>query len=118
MRRVWVVALATFLAAPGSAQPTPSCAGDCNLDGVVAISELLLGVTFFLAGASPSGCDELDDNRDGVVRVNELVLAVVKALGVCRLMDDEAAEAAATAAVGAADSFDIIDLRRNRRKRD
>lgn len=110
MRRVWIVVVATFLAAPGIAQPTPSCPGDCNLDGVVAISELLLGVNFFLAGASPSGCEELDDNRDGVVRVNELVLAVVKALGLCRLMDDAAAEAAAQAAVGAADSFDIIDL--------
>ena len=82
MRRVWAVVLAAFLAAPGSAQPTPSCPGDCNLDGIVAINELLLGVNFFLAGLPPSGCDELDDDRDGVLRVNELVLAVVKALGI------------------------------------
>jgi hypothetical protein len=110
MRRVWAVVLAAFLAAPGSAQPTPSCPGDCNLDGIVAINELLLGVNFFLAGLPPSGCDELDDDRDGVLRVNELVLAVVKALGPCRLTDDAAAEAAGQGAVGAADGFDIIDL--------
>ena len=110
MRHVWAVVFAAFLAAPGSAQPTPSCPGDCNLDGVVAINELLLGVNIFLAGMPPSGCDELDDDRDGVVRVNELVLAVVKALGPCRLTDDAAAEGASQAAVGAADAFDIIDL--------
>ncbi|MGH7788094.1 MAG: hypothetical protein ACRERC_14575 [Candidatus Binatia bacterium] len=110
MTRFGIVACATLLAAPLMAQPPPSCLGDCNLDGKVAINELLLGVTLFLDGAPPTGCAELDDDRDGVVRVNELVGAVGKALGECRLSGDEAAEAAAQAAITTADAFGVIDL--------
>src|ERR1700730_13427360 len=92
------LAMSLLTASMAHAQPTPSCPGDCNLDGSVTIDELLRGVNFLLDGQAPAGCDELDDNRDGRVAINELIIAVLKALIGCRLSGDAATEAAARAA--------------------
>lgn len=105
-----VLATSLLIASMARAQPTPSCPGDCDLDGIVKIDELLRGVNFLLDGQAPAGCDELDDDRDGQVAINELILAVLEALSGCRLSGDAAAEAAAQAAVGLLDSFNVIAL--------
>jgi hypothetical protein len=61
----------------------PSCAGDCNGDGAVSISELIVGVNIALGNAPASACTAMDANQDGMVSINELVAAVNSALTGC-----------------------------------
>jgi len=66
--------------------PTPivgSCAGDCNDDGMVAINELIIGVTIALGDATAAQCPALDGDADGQVVIAELISAVAAALGGC-----------------------------------
>lgn len=68
-----------------SPTPTPAgstCAGDCNGDGVVTISELITSVNMAL-GAGGATCPAVDGNGDGSVAINELIAAVNGALGGC-----------------------------------
>ena len=61
----------------------PTCAGDCNGDGSVAINELILGVNIALNMQPVSACLPFDTNHDGTVLINELVAAVGHALTGC-----------------------------------
>lgn len=63
--------------------PTPSCVGDCDGNGMVAINELILGVNIALGTASVDDCPAFDENGDGMVGINELVTAVNNALNNC-----------------------------------
>lgn len=63
--------------------PAAACAGDCNLDDVVTIAELLRLVNVALGVASVETCSAGDANRDGLVRINELLQAVTSALTGC-----------------------------------
>ena len=63
--------------------PTPSCVGDCNGNGTVAINELILGVNIALGSASIDECTAFDENGNGMVGINELVAAVNNALDGC-----------------------------------
>ena len=63
--------------------PTPSCVGDCNGDGMVAINELIIGVNIALGSAPLSTCPAFDANGDGMVEINELITAVNNALSGC-----------------------------------
>jgi hypothetical protein len=110
MKKLGAAVIVFVLTSGASAQPTPSCPGDCNLDGTVTIDELLRGVNFLLAGEAPDGCDELDDDRNGQVVVNEMIRAVLEALNGCRFTGDAAAEATAGAAAGVVDSFQVLDI--------
>ena len=65
------------------AGPVEGCPGDCNLDGRVAIGELIIGVRIALGSSEVSACDEMDDNGDGMVRIGELIRAVAAALRGC-----------------------------------
>jgi hypothetical protein len=53
----------------------PSCAGDCDGDGVVTINELILAVTAATTG-DVSICPAIDLDGDGTVRIEELIAAV------------------------------------------
>jgi hypothetical protein len=53
-----------------------ACAGDCDGDGRVAISELVGGVNIALGNAPVGSCPALNPNRDGSVSIDELVAAV------------------------------------------
>ena len=66
---------------PTPTQAVPACAGDCNDDGVVAVNELILGVTSALDGEDR--CPACDRNGNGVVEIAELVSAVDAALDGC-----------------------------------
>jgi hypothetical protein len=70
--------LVLALAAPRAGA---TCAGDCGGDGVVAINELITGVTIALGGSAQ--CTSIDANHDGNVAINELVGAVANALNGC-----------------------------------
>jgi hypothetical protein len=71
-----------------SPTPTPTggpCAGDCNGNGSVSVSELVLGVNIALGGAELAACAVLDHDRNGAVSVGELIAAVNAALDGCAL---------------------------------
>ena len=74
------VALPLAVARAGELEP---CVGDCNGDGMVAINELILGVSIDLGELPLEACASFDDNGDGVVALNELILAVNGALSGC-----------------------------------
>ncbi len=59
------------------------CAGDCNNDDAVSISELILGVNIALGSAAVDTCPAMDGNADGMVSINELIGAVRAALDGC-----------------------------------
>jgi hypothetical protein len=66
--------------------PTPRCRGDCNLDGMVTIDELVVGVHFALNPyALESGIDLCGFDRDGnrLVTVDELVYVLGLLLAGC-----------------------------------
>lgn len=75
-------------------QPTSSplptqvpCPGDCDGDGVVAISELVRIVRIGLGVAGVEECSAADRNDDGVVAISEMVAAVNQALSGCPASD-------------------------------
>ena len=60
-----------------------SCAGDCDGDGAVTISELILGVNIALGSQPVSACSAFDPTGNGTVEINELIAAVNNALNEC-----------------------------------
>lgn len=92
-----VLALRSELAASlssGPAEADPSgieigtgagegCAGDCNGDQRVTVSELVLGAAIALGDAAVSQCTAADGDGGGTVSVDELVRAVAAALEGC-----------------------------------
>jgi hypothetical protein len=78
-----VVALAASLAvAPSIARA--ACAGDCNNDGTVTISELITGININLGTEPLDDCTNADADGSGVVLVNDNVTAVNNALNGCQ----------------------------------
>ncbi|MBI4517331.1 MAG: YncE family protein [Deltaproteobacteria bacterium] len=61
----------------------PACAGDCDVDGVVTVDELVRGVRIALGRTSLASCLAMDPGGEGTVSVDELVRAVNHALGRC-----------------------------------
>lgn len=61
----------------------PTCAGDCDGDRRVSVSELTLAVRIALGLEPVDGCTSGDPSIDGRVSVEELVLAVASALVGC-----------------------------------
>ncbi len=59
------------------------CVGDCNSDGEVSVSELMVGVNITLGTMRTTMCSNLDVGGDERVTVNEMVQAVRAALDGC-----------------------------------
>ncbi len=82
---LYLVALILLL---GAADTPPAlgqvCVGDCNSDGVVTISELIVGINMALGTVSPSHCSSFDTDKDGIITISELITAVNNALNGCR----------------------------------
>ena len=66
---------------PTATMPPDGCAGDCNDDGQVTVSELIGGVAAALGQGVP--CPALDRNGDGRLPINELIAAVNALLDGC-----------------------------------
>jgi hypothetical protein len=66
-----------------ASQPPPACVGDCDGNGTVIISELIIGVNIALDRSNVAVCRAFDTTGDGRVTINELVAAVGNALGSC-----------------------------------
>lgn len=85
---VLVTNLPTPTPAAASPSPTPTatvpaggCAGDCDGNGEVTVSELVAGVGSALGNGAP--CAALDGNGDGMASINELIAAVNALLAGC-----------------------------------
>ncbi len=63
--------------------PAPPCIGDCDRNGEVAISELVLAVDIALGRQELSGCQGLDQDSSGSIGIDELVRAVRSAVRGC-----------------------------------
>ena len=63
--------------------PRGFCVGDCNMDDVVTIDDLLKMVNIALLTPMATICDAGDANQDGQVTIDELVTAVNHALAGC-----------------------------------
>lgn len=59
------------------------CPGDCNGDGTVDVSDLVITVAVVLGVTPETECEAADHDQDGVMAVNDVVAAVVAARGVC-----------------------------------
>lgn len=70
------------------APPTPTpplvCVGDCNGDGRVTISEIILGLNKLLRPIEEFQCEALDADQNGSVSISEVIAAVRAALEGCR----------------------------------
>jgi cytochrome c peroxidase len=74
-----------FLTNPRFSDPFQSvrCAGDCNLDGTVDVSELVTSINVSLGSSSLAQCVVGDPSGDGAVTVDELIRAINAALNGC-----------------------------------
>ncbi len=61
----------------------PTCVGDCDGDGSVAINELVRGVNIALGNADVASCVAVDRDGNSMVAINELIAAVRNALDGC-----------------------------------
>jgi hypothetical protein len=73
---------ATPVSSPTPVLPAP-CVGDCNVDRVVTVNEVLTMVNIALGNTLPSECVAGDANGDHQVTVDEILTAVVNALNGC-----------------------------------
>lgn len=68
---------------PSPTATPPRCAGDCNGDGIVVVSELVTAVRISLEAASVAECPAVDRNGSGTVTIDELIAAVNNAAAGC-----------------------------------
>ena len=61
----------------------PECTGDCNVDQVVTINELITAVTIALGTEPLAQCERADASHDGTVSITELITAVSYSLNGC-----------------------------------
>lgn len=65
------------------AEVVASCLGDCNVDGVVTVDEVLAMLNIALGVVDPSTCPAGDSNGDVIIQVDEILRAVTNALEGC-----------------------------------
>src|SRR5262249_49329714 len=68
--------LAVLVFGVGNRVRAQECPGDCNLDGTVAINELITGIDMALDRSSTAACPSLDQDSNGKVEIDSLVAAV------------------------------------------
>lgn len=73
---------ATPVSSPTAVLPAP-CVGDCNVDRVVTVNEVLTMVNIALGNTLPSECAAGDANGDHQVTVDEILTALANALNGC-----------------------------------
>jgi hypothetical protein len=73
---------ATPVSSPTAVLPVP-CVGDCNVDRVVTVNEVLTMVNIALGNTLPSECAAGDANGDHQITVDEILTAVANALNGC-----------------------------------
>ena len=81
--RLMPVALVLLLGASVPAMASSYCAGDCDSNGLVDVSELTTGVGILLGEQTIDACPSFDLNDDGNVHIAEIVTAIIHALEGC-----------------------------------
>jgi hypothetical protein len=61
----------------------PACLGDCDGNGSVDVTELIVGINIALGSAEFTACPALDRDGSGTVEVDELIAAVEVSLSAC-----------------------------------
>lgn len=79
----WLIAATVACLLPAAARA--QCVGDCDGDGKVSISELIVGVNIVLGTQDPSVCTAFQ-NRNGTVDISQLVKGVNNAFGSCPMV--------------------------------
>ena len=82
MLRIALVFVLFFVGSVSSSQ-AQNCPGDCNSNGSVGVSEIILGVRISLGRSDVDDCSAMDINQDGRVGIGELISAVRSALDGC-----------------------------------
>jgi hypothetical protein len=67
----------------GTVSPVSICAGDCNDDGAIGITELIAAVSEALGAGVAEDCASFDRDGSGAVTVDELIALVAAALDGC-----------------------------------
>ena len=75
--------LVSLVCSSGHATETAACDGDCNVDGEVQVSELVVGLGIAQQRISLEECEACDADDNGLVTIDELVSAVNAALTRC-----------------------------------
>lgn len=78
-----VISMATLFVIGGGAARGQECAGDCEGNNSVSITELIGCVNIALGSAALGACDACDVGGDTLVSIDELVAAVNAALNGC-----------------------------------
>jgi hypothetical protein len=63
--------------------PVEDCVGDCSVDRVVTVGELVRAVNIALGILSMDACQGVDTDGDGAVSVDELLRAVLASIASC-----------------------------------
>lgn len=101
----WLLATALLSARPSSSLAW--CAGDCNADGTVSISELIRAVNLALGRGALGECAAADSNGDEQVRITDLIAAVNAALAGCPPEPTATPTAAATPTATASPTINL-----------
>jgi hypothetical protein len=68
---------------PSATVPAPECSGDCDVNSVVDVDELVIAIRIALDQAGIDGCSSLDQTRDDRITVEELIAAINHLLRGC-----------------------------------
>jgi hypothetical protein len=107
-------ALCAAAAAPGPSRAT-NCAGDCDGDGQVVVTETVVGINIALGDRPATDCPAMDAGGDGAVTVDELLQAVGALLQDCpvtplRVLDAQTGTPIAGATVTFSDYSGAVTL--------
>ena len=65
----------------------PLCAGDCNLDGAVAIDEIITGIGIGSRAMPVDRCYAADRDRSGAIAIDEIVSSVASSIHGCAALE-------------------------------
>jgi hypothetical protein len=85
VRKAAGVLICALVLASGEPTQGQNCVGDCDDDGRVLVSELILGVEIALGVLPESRCEAFDPDDSGAVAIDELLFGVRDSLGPCAL---------------------------------
>lgn len=107
MALLFIVGVLAVRAVAAFASP---CGGDCNVDAVTSVNELVTCVNIGLGVSEHAACTSCDQGNDGVVAIDDLVDAVGRAVGGCQTSFVEAASGVAELTADAASGYQVLDF--------
>ena len=87
LKETGALLIATVVSGWCAAAPGQMCVGDCDGNGSVGVTQLLVVVNVALGNAELAACTAGDANGDGQITVDEILVAVNNALTGCSPLD-------------------------------